>query len=96
VLDRWNMYLSGDVPLLQPTLSEIGRLLLSLQAWQVVRTVGSIRAYVDGDHVTIVNDAASALEVPLTGVSAAGPDGCGWVRVQPGETSLERYSPGVV
>jgi hypothetical protein len=96
VLDRWNMYLSGDVPLLQPTLSEIGRLLLSLQAWQVVRTVGSIRAYVDGDHVTIVNDAASALEVPLTGVAAAGPDGCGWVRVAPGETSLERYSPGVV
>jgi hypothetical protein len=96
VLDRWNMYLSGDVPLLQPTLSEIGRLLLSLQAWQVVRTVGSIRAYVDGDHVTIVNDSASALEVPLTGVSAAGPDGCGWVRVEPGETSLERYSPVVV
>ena len=96
VLDRWNTYLSADVPLLQPTLSEVGRLLLSLQAWQLVRAVGSIRAYVDGDRVTVINDSASALEVPLTGVSAAGPDGCGWVRVQPGETSLERYSPDVV
>jgi hypothetical protein len=96
VLDRWNNYVSADVPLLQPTLSEVGRLLLSLQAWQLVRAVGSIRAYVDGDRVTIINDASSALEVPLTGVATAGPDGCGWVRVPPGETSLERYSPVVV
>jgi hypothetical protein len=89
VLERWNDHLRDDVPLLQPTLSEVGRLLLRQQAWQLVRGVGSIRAYIDGGRVTVVNDAPSALEVPLTGVAAAGSDGCGWVRVEPGETTLE-------
>ena len=46
----------------------------------------------DGDDVTIINDAPSALEVPLTGVSTAGSDGRGWVRVEPGETSLDLRS----
>ena len=78
------------MPLLQPTLSEVGRLLLRQQAWQLVRAAGSIRAYIEGDRVTIINSAPSALEVPLTGIAAAGPDGCGWVRVEPGETTLER------
>ena len=34
VLERWKAHLSDEVPLLQPTLSEAGRLLLRLQAWQ--------------------------------------------------------------
>jgi hypothetical protein len=89
VLERWKGHLGDDVPLLQPTLSEVGRLLLRLQAWQLVRAAGSIRAYIDGDRMTVVNDAPSGLEVPLTGVAAAGPDGCGWVRIEPGETILD-------
>jgi hypothetical protein len=89
VLERWHNHLSDDMPLLQPTLSEVGRLLLRLQAWQLVRAVGSIQAYIEDGHVKIVNDAPSALEVPLTGVAATGPDGGGWVRVEPGETILD-------
>ena len=77
VLERWKAHLSDEVPLLQPTLSEAGRLLLRLQAWQLVRAGGSIRAYIDGGRLIVVNDAPTALEVPLTGVAAAGTDGCG-------------------
>jgi hypothetical protein len=77
------------VALLQPTLSEVGWRLLRPQAWELVRAVGSIRACIDGDRMIVLNDAPSALEVPLTGVAAAGSDGCGWVHVQPGETSLD-------
>jgi hypothetical protein len=96
VLERWREHLSDDVALHQPTLSEVGRLLLRLQAWHLVRASGSIEAYVDGDQVIVVNNAPSALEVPLTGVAAAGSDGCGWVRVAPGETSLDRLAQPAV
>ena len=90
VLERWRDHLRDDMPLLQPTLSEVGRLLLRQQAWQLVRTLDSIQAYIEGDRVTVINSAPSALEIPVTGIAAAGSDGCGWIRVEPGETTLER------
>jgi hypothetical protein len=97
VLDRCRSHLADDVQVQQPTLAEIGRLLLRLHAWQIVLAFGSVRAYLEGDRVTLINDSPSALEVPLTGALAVGEgdSDCDWVRVEPGETSLERrpYSP---
>jgi hypothetical protein len=90
VLDRCRSHLADDVQILHPTLGEIGRLLLRLRAWEIVLAFGSVRAYVEGDRVTLINNSPSALEVPLTGALAVGEVDCGWVRVEPGETTLER------
>lgn len=93
VLNRYERYVAPQVPIMQPTLAEIGRLLLALEAWSAVLTTDSISAYIEGPQVRIVNRASVALEMPLTGVAVdeerpgSGP---GWICVMPGETLLER------
>jgi hypothetical protein len=93
VLERYERYVAPQAPIVQPTLAEIGRLLLALQSWQVALTAGSIRCFMNEARVTIVNSASVPLEVPLTGTSGGeehGLGGPGWILVMPGETVLER------
>jgi hypothetical protein len=93
VLDRYERYVAPHVLIAQPTLAEIGRLLLALEAWSAVRATDSITAYIEGTRVRIVNRAGVPLEMPLTGVAVGEEQlgsGPGWIRVPPGETLLER------
>jgi hypothetical protein len=57
-------YVRAEVPLMQPSLSEIGRLLLSRMSWNAARQTESVGGYVQGPQVTIVNRGADALDVP--------------------------------
>jgi hypothetical protein len=91
--DRYERYVAPHVLIAQPTLAEIGRLLLALEAWSAVRATDSITAYTEGTRVRIVNRAGVPLEMPLTGVAVGAEQlgsGPGWIRVPPGETLLER------
>jgi hypothetical protein len=45
VPDRYERYVAPHVLIAQPTLAEIGRLLLALEAWSAVRATDSITAY---------------------------------------------------
>lgn len=93
VLERCRAHLSNDVVLLQPSLSESGRLLLRLQAWRDVLAIGSIRAYLEPTRVVLINDSRVQLEAPITGTVAGerhGAANSGWLRLPPGETVLER------
>jgi hypothetical protein len=55
VLALCQRYVTADVPLVQPTLSEIGRMLLSRSRWDAARQSESIVGYAQASHVTIVN-----------------------------------------
>jgi hypothetical protein len=92
VLRRYGRCMAPDVPIAQPTLAEIGRLLLTREGWRAVLALDSIRGYTDGARVTIVNSSSAPLEVPLTGTAAGeayGASNSGWIRVMPGETVFE-------
>jgi hypothetical protein len=93
VLDRYSQYLAPSARLVQPTMGEIGRLLLRRQAWHAALIGGSIRSFTDRTHLTLVNNGAAPVEVPITGATI-GEDysgqKSGWVRLMPGGTVLER------
>jgi len=92
VLRRYERYMAPDAPIAQPTLAEIGKLLLNQQGWRSVLGLGSITAYTHGAQVTIVNSSSVPLEVPLTRIAtgeANGANNSGWIRVMPGETVIE-------
>ncbi len=98
VLDRYRTHVTTDVELLQPTLGQIGRLLLRRQAWHAVMALGSVRAYADLTHVTIVNRSEAPVEIPLTGTVAGdqyASSRSGWIRALPGATLIERQIKAV-
>ena len=89
VLARWQTHLADGIPILQPMLGEVGRLLLRLEAWRGLERRGVVRAWRVPDAVEIENRASVAIEVPLTGTEVGEPDGVsrsGWVSVAPGMT----------
>ncbi len=89
VLDPYRALIAPDVPILQPTLREIGALLLRWTAWRAALAAGSITGYADESQVTIVNSASTALEVPLSGTQLGteyGGTRSGWLQAAPGET----------
>lgn len=92
VLDRYRTYVIDAVDLLQPTMGEIGDLLLRLQRWRALMADGQVGAYAQPGQVTVVNASAGAVDVPVTGTSA-GEDyaflSSEWVTVPPGTTVLE-------
>jgi hypothetical protein len=93
VLALYQRYMSTDVPLVQPTLSGIGEMLLTRASWRTARQAESIVGYVQGAQVVIVNRGTAALDVPVTGTSAGSEYGgtrSAWIRVPPGETVLGR------
>jgi hypothetical protein len=93
VLERYWSYFAPSARLIQPTMSEIGRLLLGQQTWRAAQTRGSIRAFTDRTHITLVNNSGTPIDVPITGATAgesyAGQTS-GWFRLMPGGTVMER------
>jgi hypothetical protein len=93
LLDLYHSLIRPSTPIVQPTLAEIGRRLLRLEAWRHAATSGRVRAYLEGDGITISNRAGTALEFPLTGTLAGedyGVSRSGWVSVPPGTSVFER------
>jgi hypothetical protein len=97
VLNLYQGLILPSMPIVQPTLTEIGRSLLRLQAWRKASADGRIHAYLEGTTITIVNRARRTLEVPLTG-TLGGSDYAGsrsaWVSASPGTILCERASVG--
>ncbi len=95
VLDRYRFHVTPSAWLVQPTMGEIGRLLLRRQAWRAALTLGSVRCFTDRTHLTFVNNGGAPVEMPITGATA-GEDYAGqksgWVRLMPGGTVLERQA----
>ncbi len=91
VLDRYAAHVATDVPLVQPTFGEVGRLLWRLRKWRGALAAGSVEASLHGTVVMIVNRSRRPVEVPLTGTSAgeqyAGRKS-GWVALSPGKTTV--------
>jgi hypothetical protein len=93
VLRRYKRYMTQDLPIVQPKLAEIGKLLLAREGWRAVLELDSIRGYIDGDRVTIVNSSSVPLQVPLTGTVAGeayGVSNSSWIHVPPGEAVFRR------
>ena len=95
VLDRYHCHVSPSAWLVQPTMGEIGRLLLRRHAWRAAMTRGSIRSFTDRTHLTVINNGGTPVEMPITGATL-GADYAGrksgWVRLMPGGTVLERQT----
>jgi hypothetical protein len=89
VCRRYRGAVAANTPILQPTMSESGRLLERDIAWRSAVEDGSLRAFTDGAQVRIENGADGELSAPLTGTttgeSYAGTRS-GWLTVSPGTT----------
>ena len=98
MLERYHAHIADDVELLQPTLGEIGRLLLRLEAWRAAERHGSIDAYRDGTAIVIENRSSAEIQLPLTvtevGESSGGTRS-GWLWVAPGTTRVELKRPAL-
>jgi len=96
VLDLYHSLIEPSMPLVQPTLSEIGRHLLRHQAGRHAWASGRLEVYREGTAVTVVNRAGSPLELPLTGAPAGENYGgirSAWFQAPPGTTVLQSASP---
>lgn len=94
VLERYHAHVVG-LPLRQPTIAEVGRLLHRRQAWAALARTGSIDAFIDRRRVYLVNATGATAEMPLAGTSLGeeyGGSRSGWILVPPGETVLERQT----
>ena len=97
VLSLYQSLVLPSMPIVQPTLAEIGQSLLRLEAWHEAAARGQIVAYVEADGVRIVNRATAALELPLTGTMLGdryGGSRSAWISVPPGTTFVERATAG--
>jgi peptidoglycan/xylan/chitin deacetylase (PgdA/CDA1 family) len=94
VLERYRAHVVG-LPLCQPTMPEVGRLLHRRQAWAALAAHGSVDGFIDRRRVYLVNATGATAEMPLTGTSHGdeyGESRSGWILVPPGETVLERQT----
>jgi hypothetical protein len=92
VLDLYRSLIMPSMPVVQPTLSDVGRLLLRQEAWRDASGRRQVEVYREGSDVTIVNRADSPVELPLTGALVGEDYGgirSGWVRVPSGTTVFE-------
>ena len=97
VLNLYQSLILPSIPIVQPTLAEIGRGLLRLEAWHEAAGRGHIVAYLDGDGVTIVNRTPAPIELPLTGTRLGeeyGDSRSAWISAAPGTTFVERATTG--
>jgi hypothetical protein len=97
VLVLYQSLVLPSMPIVQPTLAEIGQGLLRLNAWREAAAGGQIVAYVEADGVRILNRATAALELPLTGTMLGeqyGGSRSAWISVPPGMTFVERANAG--
>lgn len=92
ILNLYQSLIVPSTPIVQPTLSEIGRYLLRQETWRHAWASGQVEAYREGDLVTVVNATPSPLELPLTG-TLVGEDYGGvrsaWIRARSGATHFE-------
>jgi len=97
VLSLYQALILPSMPIVQPTLAEIGVGLLRLEAWREAVARGEVVAYVEGGGVRIVNRTTAALELPLTGTPLGEPYGgsrSAWISVAPGVTFVECATAG--
>jgi hypothetical protein len=97
VLSLYQSLTLPSMPIGQPTLAEIGRGLLRLEAWREAAARGHIVAYLEGNGVRIVNRATAPIELPLTGTVLGEEYGgrrSGWISAAPGTTFVERATAG--
>lgn len=95
VLERYRRHVTPSAWLVQPTMGEIGRLLLRRQAWHTALTLGSVRGFTDRTHLTLINNSGAPVEMPLTGATTGqdyAEQKSGWVRLRPGGTVIERQT----
>ncbi len=92
VLTLYQSLTLPSMPIVQPTLVEIGSGLLRLEAWREATARGHLVAYLEGNGVRIVNRGTAPIEVPLTGTpSGEEYGGCrsGWISAAPGTTLVD-------
>jgi len=97
VLDLYHSLIRPSTAIVQPTLAEIGRCLLRLEAWRQASARALVLAYLEGDGITIHNHAGTTLELPLTGALFGEDYGwgrSGWLSVPPGTSVFERAPVG--
>jgi hypothetical protein len=89
VCERYRGTVAANMPILQPTMGESGRLLERDITWRDAVEDGSLRVFTDGTTVRIENGGDAEVSVPLTGTTAgelyAGARS-GWLTVSPGTT----------
>lgn len=93
LLALYHSLILPSMPIVQPTLANIGRLFMRLQAWRSASADGTVSVYLTDDTVTAVNRGRTALELPLTGAIVGdeyGGSRSGWTVVAPGTTAFER------
>jgi hypothetical protein len=91
VLAMHHASFSAGMPLLQPTMAEIGLLLHRSLSWNQALRVGVVRASVCDHTVTVENDTDEIVEVPLTGTAVGRPyagAASGWYPAPPGVTEV--------
>jgi hypothetical protein len=97
LLSLYRSLIGPSAPVAQPTLTEIGRSMLRMEAWRRVLAAGSVEAFRVGPEVELRNHTSASLEVPLTG-TPVGEDYAGlrsgWVRVAPGVTRVAALGLG--
>jgi hypothetical protein len=89
VMERYRTALAPNTPILQPSLSDSGRILQRDAAWRAAVADGSLCAFADGAQVRIENRADVDVSVPLTGTTAGATYAgtrSGWLTVAPGTT----------
>jgi hypothetical protein len=93
VLDLYDGLILPSMPIVQPTMAEIGDGLLRLHAWREASADGRVQAYLEDAAITIINRTDSALELPVTGTPFGDDYGrtrSGWISVSPGTTVSAR------
>ncbi len=89
VCERYRRSVAPNMPILQPTMSESGRILERDRAWRISVAEGSIAAWTDGSQVRIENRTDGEAHIPLTGTTL-GEEYAGtrsaWLAVPPGTT----------
>jgi len=97
VVNLYRSLILPSMPIAQPTMAEVGRSLLRLEAWRRAWSTGQVAVFREGKAVTVVNRAGEAVEIPLTGIAIGedyGGTRSGWIRVDTGTTVFESATPG--
>jgi len=97
VLSLYQRLILPSMPIVQPTLAEIGQSLLRLEVWREAAAARQVVAYFEDGGVRIVNRTTAALELPLTGTPLGEQYGAcrsAWISVPPGTTFVERPIAG--
>jgi hypothetical protein len=93
VLTMYRGAVAAAVPLVQPTMAELGELLSRTLDWRQAIRDGAVRAYVTDRTVMVENDGDEPVDVPLTGTALGEPYGgtrSGWLAAAPGVTEVPR------